>query len=322
MTFFRSFLLVCPAACLLAQTPPPPKPAEAAPKSQAPPITLKLENPTPGLPAVPPDTVVLTVGDTKITAAEFDQLIAALPSQYQSQMHTAAGRKQFADSYAQVLTLVQEGKRRHVDEDSNYKAQVAFQSANILAGLTYQQMSKDLKLDDAELHKYYDEHKADFEEVHARHILIRFKGSPLAVKPGEKDLTEEEALAKAQEVRKKLVDGGDFASLASQESDDTQTAAHGGDLSFFRHNQMVPPFDEAAFKLAVGELSQPVKTPFGYHLIKVDEKRSKSFEDAKDEIERRLRPEMARKQLDDLQKKAGVTLDPAFFGTQNEKPKP
>jgi len=322
MTFFRSFLLVCPAACLLAQTPPPPKPAEAAPKSTAPPITFKLNNVTPGLPTVPPDTVVLTVGETKVTAAEFEQLIAALPAQYQSQMHTVAGRKQFADSYAQVLTLVQEGKRRHVDEDPGYKAQVEFQSANILAGLTYQQMSKDLKIDDAELHKYYDEHKADFEEVHARHILIRFKGSPLAVKPGEKDLTEEEALAKAQEVRKKLVDGADFATVASTESDDSQTAPHGGDLNFFRHNQMVPPFDEAAFKLNVGELSQPVKTPFGYHLIKVDEKRSKSFEDAKAEIERHLRPEMARKQLDDLQKKAGVALDPNFFGTQNEKPKP
>ncbi len=319
MTFFRSFLLVCPAACLLAQTPPPPKPAEAAPKA---PFTLKLENGAPSLPVVPPDTVVLSVGDTKITAAEFDQIVAALPAQYQSQMHTLAGRKQFADSYAQVLTLVQEGKRRHVDEEPGYKAQVSFQAANILAGLTYQQMNKDLKLDDAEVHKYYDDHKADFEEIHARHILIRFKGSPLAVKPGEKDLTEEEALTKAQEVRKKLVDGADFASLASQESDDTQTASHGGDLNFFRHNQMVPPFDEAAFKLSVGELSPPVKTPFGYHLIKVDEKRSKSFEEAKPEIERRLRPEMARKELDDLQKKAGVTLDPAFFGTQNEKPKP
>lgn len=322
MTFFRSFLLVCPAACLLAQTPPPPKPAEAAPKSPAPPISFKLQNAAPALPSVPPDTVVLTVGGTKVTAAEFERLIAALPAQYQSQMHTVAGRKQFAESYAQVLTLVEEGKRRHVDEDGNYKSQVEFQAANILAGLTYQQMNKDIKLDDADLHKYYDEHKADFEEVHARHILIRFKGSPLAVKPGEKDLTEEEALAKAQEVRKKLVDGADFATVASSDSDDTQTAGHGGDLNFFRHNQMVPPFDEAAFKLSVGELSQPVKTPFGYHIIKVDEKRSKSFEDAKAEIERHLRPEMARKELDDLQKKAGVTLDPAYFGTENGKPKP
>lgn len=260
----------------------------------------------------------MTVGETKITAAQFDQIIASLPAQYQQQMRGLQGRKQFADSFAQVLTLAQEGKRLHLDETPSFKATTMFQNANALAGVTYQQMSKDLKIDDAELQKYYNDHKSEFEEVHARHILIRCQGSPLAVKPGQKDLTEAEALAKAQEIRKKLVDGADFATLAMQESDDTGTASRGGDLDFFRHNQMVPPFDEAAFKLNAGELSEPVKTPFGYHLIKVEAKRTKTFEDAKPEMERRLRPEMAKKALDEMEKKEGVVLDPAFFGTKQQ----
>jgi peptidyl-prolyl cis-trans isomerase C len=269
---------------------------------------MSAENANPAMPEVPPETVVLTVGESKITAAQFDQILAALPAQYQEKAR-GAGRKQFAESLAQVLTLADEGKRRHLDQSQSYQ----FQMSNALAAITYQELSKDAKVDDADLHKYYDEHKADFEEVHARHILIRAKGSPMPVKPGAKDLTDEEALAKAQEVRKKLVDGADFATLAMQESDDTGSAGRGGDLDFFRHNQMVPPFDEAAFKLNVGEVSQPVKTPFGYHIIKVDAKRTKSFEDAKPEMERKLRPEAAKKALDDLEKKSGVVFNPAFF---------
>ena len=76
---------------------------------------------------------------------------------------------------------------------------------------------------------------------------------------------------------------------------------------------MVPPFDEAAFKLNVGELSEPVKTPFGYHLIKVEAKRTKSLEDMKPELEKRLGPEVAQKAMDEMEKKSNVVLDPTFF---------
>src|SRR3982751_6605530 len=103
-----------------------------------------------------------------------------------------------------------------------------FQNANMLAALTYEQLGKDVKLDDAEVKKYYETHKAEFERVHARHILIRAAGSPLAVRPGEKDLTDAEALAKAQEIRKKIEAGADFAALAREESDDTGSGSNGG----------------------------------------------------------------------------------------------
>ena len=102
------------------------------------------------------------------------------------------------------------------------------------------------------MQKYYEAHKSEFERVHARHILIRAAGSPMAVRPGQKDLTDAEALAKAQEIRKKIEGGEDFAALARAESDDTGSGANGGDLGFFGHNQMVPPFEEAAFAMKAG----------------------------------------------------------------------
>jgi parvulin-like peptidyl-prolyl isomerase len=317
MTFFRSLLFVCPAACLLAQTPPKP-----ATPSAAPPLpTVTLSSDTAAAPNVPPDKVVLTIGDVKITAAQFDHIINSLPPQFQANAR-GAGRKQFADNVVRIFDLAQEGKRRKLDDSQAFKDQQMFQNANMLAGLTYDALGKDSTVDAAEIQKYYDAHKSEFERVKARHILIRAAGSPLPVKPGAKELSEADALAKAQEIRKKLEAGADFAEMARTESDDTTSGAQGGDLGFFGHNQMVPPFEEAAFAMKAGELSQPVKTPFGYHIIKCEARESKTLEEMKPEIEKRLRPELAQKTMENLQKAATVQFDPEFFPGAAPAPAP
>jgi len=266
----------------------------------------------PMVPSVPPETVVLTVGDVKITAAQFDQIVSTLPPQVQASAR-GANRKQFAENLVKVFVLAQEGKRRKLDETPAYKTQQEVQSANMLASTTYDAIGKDAKLDDAEIRKYYEEHKAEGERVKARHILIRVKDAPMPVRPGQKELTDEEALAKAQELRKKIAGGASFEQVARDESDDATSGMNGGDLGFFGHNQMVPPFEQAAFALKPGELSEPVKSPFGYHLIKVEAKESKTFDEMKPEIEKKLRPEAAQKALDALQKQAKVEFNDTFF---------
>ena len=309
MTLLRIVLLFASAAWLLAQAPPP-QPAPA-PK---PTVSLSVENPAPkSMPVVPPDRVVVAVGDVTITAAQFDQIIDALPEQYRS-VARGSGRKQFADNVVRIAVLAQEGKRRKLDESSAYRTQSRFEDANILANMTYEDIGKNAKLDEADVRKYFEAHKAEFEQVRARHILIRVQGSPAAVRPGQKDLTEAEALAKAQDLRKRIQAGEDFAQLARQESDDTGSGANGGDLGSFRHGQMVPTFEQAAFAMQPWDLSEPVKSPFGYHLIKVEGKESKSFEDVRPELERRMRPEQAQKVVEELQKKTPAVLDPDFFG--------
>ena len=273
-----------------------------------------MDNPGPqAAPVVPPDRVVIAVGDVTITAAQFDQIIDALPEQYRAAAR-GAGRKQLADNIVRIEVLAQEGKRRKLDETSAYRAQSTFQNANLLANMTYQEIGKDAKLDDADLRKFFEAHQAEFEQVRARHILIRVQGSATPVKPGQKDLTDAEALAKAQDLRKRIQAGEDFAQLAEKESDDAGSAAKGGDLGFFHHGQMVPSFEQAAFALHPGDLSEPVKSPFGYHLIKVEARESKSFEEVRPELERRMRPEQAQKTVEELQKTSQVVLDPDFFG--------
>lgn len=304
--------MLLPAGWLVAQTPtPPPAASSSQPQQGQPQITLTPAKPTFASPAVPADRVVISVGETKLTAAQLEQIIESLPEQYRN-VARGPGRKEFGQNMARVLVLAEEGKRRKIDETSEYKTQLTFQSENLLAGKAFAQIGEAIKIDDADARKYYDAHKNDYEQIRARHILIRASGSPSPVQPGKKELSDAEALAKAQEIRKKLADGGDFAALASAESDDTGSQKNGGELNFFHRGQMVAPFEQAAFALNVGQISDPVKTPFGYHIIKVEAK--KGFEESKPDIERKMRTEQAQKQLEELEKKSNVVLDPEYFG--------
>ena len=112
--------------------------------------------------------------------------------------------------------------------------------------------------------------------------------------------------------------GEDFGKLAGAESDDTGSAINGGDLGNFPHGKMVPSFDEAAFKLAPGQISEPVKSQFGYHIIKLESKETKSFDEVKPEIEKKLRPEEAQKAMAELEKNDKVVYDPVFFNLEKK----
>jgi parvulin-like peptidyl-prolyl isomerase len=270
---------------------------------------------------VPPNKVVVTIGDEKITAGEFDQLIEALPEQARAQVR-GPRKRQFAEQLIQVKVMYQEARKRKLDENPVVQRQLELQRENLLASILMQVMTANAQVDDATAHQYYEQHKADYESVHARHILIRMKGSALPIQPGKKELSEEEALAKAQEIRKKLLAGEDFAALAKAESDDVRSGANGGDLGSLKHNQTVPPFDQAVFSLPPGQLSEPVKTQYGYHIIKVEQHEVKPFDEVKADVEKKVRPELARSAMENLQKQATVVIDDSYFGPAPAAPAP
>ena len=299
-----------------AQTPAP-KPA-TPPPSQANPQHVtpgQLATPAPQGPfaAADPNRVVATIGAEKMTAAQFDSIVDGLPQQYQAQARGPA-KRQFMDQLVQIKVLAKEAVVMHLDQLPQTQQQISFARENILANLAGKAMVDASHVDDAAVQKYYDDHKGDFQSASAHHILIRFKGSPVPLKDGQKDLTEEEALAKAQEIEKRLKAGEDFATIAKAESADTGSGAQGGDLGTFKHGQMVKAFEDAVFSLKEGQISEPVKTQFGYHIIRLDKLETKSFAEARPEIEAKLKPEIAKKRMEELQKSAGVQLDEGFFG--------
>jgi peptidyl-prolyl cis-trans isomerase C len=301
-----------------AQTPPaaaPKKPAAPTTKPAATPAAKPAAKSTakPAEAKKPDDgTVILTINTEKITDKEFDAFIDALPEQIKAQARSR--KRDVAEQLIRVKILAKAARDAGVEKDPVFQQKLAFQTDNLLAGSMFQKWQETTPTDDASLKKYYDGHKQELESITAKHILVRFKGSAVPLKEGEKDLTEEEALAKATELRKKLVAGEDFAKLAMAESDDTGSGKQGGDLGTFKRGQMVGAFEKAAFDLPVKQVSEPVKTQFGYHLILVEKHSGNDMADVKEEIEKKVRPEAAKEALEIARKKATVTFDDRYFG--------
>ncbi|TYR79005.1 peptidylprolyl isomerase PrsA [Priestia megaterium] len=157
----------------------------------------------------------------------------------------------------------------------------------------------DIKVSEKELKEAYEAKKP---EIRASHILV-----------------EDEKTAK--EVKAKLDKGEDFAKLAEEYSTDKASAQKGGDLGFFGAGEMVPAFQEAAYKLKKGEVSAPVKSDYGYHIIKlVDKKELASYKEMKDELE----TEIKRSKVDQatLEKKLKEELDKANVKVKDKKIEP
>ena len=136
---------------------------------------------------------------------------------------------------------------------------------------------------DKKLKAYYEKHKEDFETAKASHILVQ----------------DEKA---AKEIKKKLDDGGDFSKLAKEYSIDTATASKGGDLGEFKRGDMVTEFSDAAFSIKLNTISDVIKTDYGYHIIKVTERKQKTYEQAKDEVEKAYLSEHAKSYQDVIKK--------------------
>ena len=250
-------------------------------------------------PKVDPNKVVCTVGNEKITAGQIDALISDLPQQ-QQQLLKRAGRRVLADELVRIKLLSQEAQKRKLDQSEKVKRQLELTRDQILASAV---------ASDA-MRKAYEADKSRYEKIRARHILIRTPGSRAPVRPGQKELTEPEAKTKADDLRKQLVAGADFAELARKESDDTSSGAQGGDLDVFGHGAMVPEFDKAAFALKEGEISQPVKTQFGYHIIQVTD--ILSFDELQQEIAQG-NPQV-QTLVEELKKTTPVQVDESYFG--------
>ena len=261
----------------------------------------------------PNDPVVLTYGDERVTKSEFEGFLARLPEQLRQQLANVP-KRQVAQDYANLRILSSEAKRRKLDQSEEVRQQLQLQTDNILINALYKDVEKSVNVSDEAMMKYFNENKAQFEKVKARHILIRFKDSPVPVRPEQKELTKEEALAKALALKKQIDAGADFAELAKKESDDSGSGANGGDLGSFGRGQMVPPFEQAAFSLPVGKTSDPVESQFGYHVIQVLEQEGKDFAAAKEQIAQRLKPETARKSMEAIRTGRKVTFDDGYFG--------
>src|SRR5579872_4539895 len=187
-----------------------------------------------------------------------------------AQMDPATKKENVLAFLIDMKIVAKAAEDREVENNEDFKKRLAFTRNRLLMDSLLAAEGKAATTDEAMKKVYEDASKqiAGEQEVHARHILVP---------------TEEEAKAVVEELKK----GADFAELAKKKSKDPG-ASDGGDLGFFTKDQMVPEFSAAAFSLEPGKISDPVKTQFGWHIIKVEEKRNRKppdFEQVKGQIE-------------------------------------
>ncbi|MBP6865298.1 MAG: peptidyl-prolyl cis-trans isomerase [Candidatus Didemnitutus sp.] len=261
----------------------------------------------------PADPVVISAGAIEVRRSEFENAIRSLPNEYQ-QYALGPGKRQFAQDVLRMKLLAAAGREQGLDRSPEIQTQLDMMRDNLVANALVQRVQASFTLDEAALRQTYEANKAQYEKANARHILIAFKGSP-AAQPGKPELTEEEAKAKAENLRKKIEGGASFEELAKTESDDVGSGANGGSLGEFARGQMVPEFEQTAFTAAVGAVSEPVRTQFGFHLIRVDSRGAAPFEEVRPTLERAERQQRVQAYLEQLTNDAKPTFDTTYFGS-------
>lgn len=258
------------------------------------------------------EEVVAKVDDVKITK---DELYDLLVQEYGEQvLNSLIGEKVVQlEIEKQNIEIKEEDIQKEIDQlIEYYGGEERFNEALKYQGYTMDDMKKsieinmqikkllesDIEVSEEEITDFFEENKeslAQGEQVSARHILVE---------------TEEEA----EDIRKKLLEGGDFAELAKEYSLDEGTKIVGGSLGYFSRGKNVQSFDDAAFSLEKGEISEPVKTDFGYHIIQVEDKKeakAASLEEHRDDIERMLMeskiPEAYHKWYEEKYKEHNIT---------------
>jgi peptidyl-prolyl cis-trans isomerase C len=251
------------------------------------------------------DAVVAKIGERKITMADFKRVTNYFDAERQKMLETNPQLKETVlKQFIQSIVISDLAKQKGFDRNPEIKEQLQFFSDNFLANeYLKREIAQKVTVSDDELKTYYDSHKDEFktqEMIKARHILIRVENSA-------SEDERKKAKEKAEMCLKKIKDGEDFAKMAGEFSDDPGSKAKGGDLGFFPRGRMVKPFEDAAFSLKPGEISGIVETQFGFHIIKVEEKRDstiESFDAVKDKLKQKLSQDRTRKELTDFIDKA------------------
>lgn len=293
------------------------------------------------------DRIVAIVNKEVILMSELNELVEPVSGQYSQRFEEPELSQKISQARADILDqlvndklIQQEARRRQIRvrkseveqaierRRSRYPSEREFEEAVRAQGTTVERLEKKYKSElmamklidrevrskvrvrDREIEEYYNEHKEEMkepEEIKVRHILI---------KTTQEDTEEarQKSLELARELLAKLKEGADFAQLAKEYSQ-CPSAPSGGDLGFFSRGQMVSEFEDAAFRLKVGETSDVVQTGFGYHIIKLEGRKAPASKELsevssqiKEKLLRRKTQERLERWIKELRDKADIEI--------------
>ncbi|MBI5190850.1 MAG: peptidyl-prolyl cis-trans isomerase [Nitrospirae bacterium] len=234
-----------------------------------------------------PDDAIAVVNGKVITRGLIDKIMAQATSGQNAQQDTPEMRRQVLDKLVELELIAQKAEGEGLDKTSDFhlESEMARKQQLYLA-LIKHDIFDVVKMSPEEIKDYYDKHPDEFqmgEELTASHVLVD---------------TEDEAKG----AKERLDKGEDFAAVAKDKSK-CPSAQRGGDLGSFGKGRMVPEFEKAAFALKVGEISGPVQTQFGWHIIKVTARKeagTRPLDEVKEQIEQRMIQDKHKKAYDDM----------------------
>lgn len=243
--------------------------------------------------------VLATVDGREITQADLDTLFSSLPPQTSGQFASEEGKQRLLQELVNQELFYLNAVDSGIDKEEEFQKQFEKTKTNLLKQYAVGKLIASIAVGEEDVKEFYNMNKASFDEpksVKASHILI------------------DDELA-AHKVLKELNDGLSFEDAASKYSN-CPSKAQGGDLGFFTKGRMVPEFENVAFALEINKISHPVKTQFGFHIIKVTEKKegtSKSLDEVRDMIRQHLtgnrQQDIYYAKVDELAKKYEVKIN-------------
>lgn len=306
----------------------------------------------PGLPeggsASADDKAVVTVGDETLTRAQVADMLRLLPPQQRSLFSKPEGKQAFADYIIRSKLYSREARKRGwdarpeveqtirqfqanleknqvrglpIEDDEDRKQVLALFKESLLLKVAEKELKEELAVSAMEVGSYYQENAAHFDMVRGRRLVIRSEASNLFFgdnRPKDQTLSDEEAWAKAEKLRREIQEGADFEVMAALHSEDPLTSGVGGDTGIVRRGLpnmtlVTPPEVDLLLSLEPGDLSPIVQTPMGFALLKLEEKRKMSLAEAHPEIQARIRNRKLEDRYQQMRLEHRTVIDPSFF---------
>lgn len=228
-------------------------------------------------PVLAADEVILAkIGDRKISMTDFNRMLGYYDAAKQKALtENPKLRVPLLNRYVKAIVLAELARKEGFDKQPDIKEQSEMLTNDFVATEFLKKKAADaINISADAVRQYYELHKDEFkspEMVRARHILIRAERSAI-------EEEKKKARLRAEDVLKRVKAGEDFSKLAAELSEDPGAKIKGGDLGFFPKGRMVPEFEKVVFEMKPGEVSGIVETPYGYHIIKVEEIKAESLE--------------------------------------------
>ncbi len=258
------------------------------------------------------DKILVTAGNATLTQSDFDEILVGMPPELQQMLDAKPElRTEMLSKWADYSILAQEAEAKGFGEKETALRKIKEIRDRIMVQELIESQIAQTSVTDQEIEEYYNTHQSDYpvpEQARVQHILVHVK---------DFNNIEEVDLAtkKIKEIQDKLQGGESFTLLAQQYSDDSRTKVVGGDVGFFGKGEIEQPFEDVAFTGPIGEVSSPVKTSIGFHLIKVTERKEAGvspFDKEKENIRMQLvetkNSERVETLLTNLKQKYEVTI--------------